>query len=181
MTEKTMESDKGENTISPRTTPTWEMELLVSGATVFSLLQLPGPISRAAAILMNSNDQNIAILVSIVSIYVYVSLVALIGAFILHLIARGYWVAIVGLNSVYPEGIKWGKGNSSGPIHRAVVEESQSSMQQLIERADNRATGIFGLGFGLAISLVIPIVIIGSMLLVLVVVQFFGLDVALWH
>lgn len=33
--------------LSPDTTPTWEMELLVSGATIFGLLQLPTLIDHA--------------------------------------------------------------------------------------------------------------------------------------
>ncbi len=175
------ESDNTANQISTRTTPTWEMELLISGATVFGLMQLPAPLSRATALLMNSNAELIASLISIVSIYIYVSLVALIGAFILHLIARGYWVAMVGMHSVYPQGIKWDEIKSFGPAHRKTAQENARSMQQLIEQADNRATGIFGLGFGLALSLIVPIAIVGSMLLVLLVVQFFGADIAFWH
>jgi len=181
MTEKMPESDETENKLSSRTTPTWEMELLISGATVFGLMQLPAPLSRATALLMNSNTELIASLISIVSIYLYVSLIVLIVAFILHLIARGYWVAMVGLDSVYPQGIKWDKISSFGPAHRSVTEESTRPMKQLIEQADNRATVIFGLGFGLAVSLLIPIFIVGSMLLVLLVVQYFGADIALWH
>lgn len=181
MTEKMPESDGTENKLSSRTTPTWEMELLISGATVFGLMQLPAPLSRATVLLMNSNATIIASLINIFSLYLYVSLVALIVAFILHLIARGYWVAMVGLYSVYPQGIKWDRISSFGPAHRAVAEESAQPMQQMIEQADNRATGIFGLGFGLAVALVIPMIIVGSMLLVLLAVQFFGGDIALWH
>ncbi len=32
--------------LPPRTTPTWEMELLISGATVFALFQLPGALDQ---------------------------------------------------------------------------------------------------------------------------------------
>lgn len=181
MTEEKTDSDGTENKLSSHTTPTWEMELLISGATVFGLMQLPAPLSRAAALLMNSNAEVVASLISIVSIYLYVSLIALIAAFILHLIARGYWVAMVGLDSVYPQGIKWDKISSFGPAHRTVTEECSRPMKQLIEQADNRATVIFGLGFGLAVALIIPMIIVGSMLLVLLVVQYFGGDLALWH
>lgn len=181
MTEEKTDSDGTENKLSSRTTPTWEMELLISGATVFGLMQLPAPLSRATALLMNSNADLIASLISTISIYLYVSLIALIVAFILHLIARGYWVAMVGLDSVYPQGIKWDRISSFGPAHRTVTEESSRPIKQLIEQADNRATLIFGLGFGLAVALIIPMLIVGSMLLVLLIVQYLGGDLALWH
>jgi hypothetical protein len=111
------------------------------------------------------------------NIYLQVSLITLICTFVIHLIARGYWVALVGMNSVYPDGIRWEKMKSSGPAYREVTRRGFGTVPEMIERADNRATLVFGLGFGMAVSLLIPAIIVGSMLVVLVICQMSNLDV----
>jgi len=89
----------GEDQPARRTTPTWELELLISGATVFGLMQLPDPLNRALIILMNGNEEAIVELVRTVSIYLQFSVITLIVTFILHLLTRAYWVALVGMYS----------------------------------------------------------------------------------
>jgi hypothetical protein len=164
------------NQISRQTTPTWEMELLISGATVFGLMQLPEPLSRMMMVLINSNESDIAALFGVMSVYVQIGLVTLIITFVLHLLARGYWVALVGMNSVYPDGVQWQRMKSLGPVYRAVIEKEVGSIKQAIERADNRATLIFSLGFGGAVAMVVPVILVGFMLAVLVIAQATNFD-----
>ena len=49
--------DTAPNTLSPRTTPTWELELLISGATIFGLLQLPELLDQAYALYEAMDDE----------------------------------------------------------------------------------------------------------------------------
>jgi hypothetical protein len=149
--------------LPPHTTPTWEMELLVSGATIFGLLQLPGLIDRAYFKGLNLSPQDYAELLWPLWIYSKAAIVTLVITFIAHLFLRGYWVALVGMNSVYPGGIRW-QNLDMGPIARADSERRNGSMPATIERADNRATRVFATGFGIAmIMLMLPL----AMLLVL--------------
>ena len=90
-----------------RTTPTWEMELLISGATVFGLLQLPGLADRLLFHVHNSSAEPVAAFVLPLWIYVKSALLTLAATFVVHLALRGYWIALVGLSSVYPDGIRW--------------------------------------------------------------------------
>jgi hypothetical protein len=154
---------KATGRLSPDTTPTWEMELLVSGATIFGLLQLPGLIDHAFFKALNLSPQDYAQLLWVLWIYSKAAIVTLVITFIAHLFLRGYWVALVGMNSVYPGGIRW-ENLGMGPIARAVGERRNGSMPATIERADNRATRVFATGFGFAmIMLMLPM----AMLLVL--------------
>lgn len=175
-------SDKylGENQPVQRTTPTWEVELLISGATVFSLMQLPDPLNRALNIWANGNEEAIVSLLHVIAIYLQFSLITLILTFLLHLIARGYWVALVGMHSVYPQGIRWDKDTSGGPAYREVGIRQMGSIPELIEKADNRATRIFGLGFGMALAMMVASAIVGSMILILMIVQVMHGDLDKW-
>jgi hypothetical protein len=164
-----------------RTTPTWELELLISGATVFGLMQLPGPLNNALVILMNGNEESIVTMIRTVSIYLQFSLIALIITFVLHLLARAYWVAIVGMYSVYPQGIRWdNKNTTGGPAWRAFGEKEMGSMPDVIDRADNRATQIFGLGFGLAMPMLGASFIVGLMIMIMMMVQMLNGDMEKW-
>ncbi|MBP6595987.1 MAG: hypothetical protein KA196_00585, partial [Arenimonas sp.] len=151
-----------------RTTPTWEMELLVSGATVFGLLQLPALADRLLFGLYNSSTLEVAGMVSPLWVYVKFTLMTLIFTFIAHLCLRGYWVALVGLSSVYPKGIQWSNlDKKSGPNFIAATHGQVGSMAQIIERADNRASRVFGVGFGLATTMLMPIVLVSALLALL--------------
>jgi len=136
--------------VPARTTPTWEMELLVSGITILGLLQLPGLIDGIYFRAMNISPEAYARLLSPLWVYTKVAVVILLLTFITHLWMRGYWVALVGLNSVYPGGIRWDR-LGLGPLTREHFEQGpQESMDDVIERADNRATRVFGVGFSFA-------------------------------
>src|SRR5690606_11357745 len=84
-------------TVPRHTTPTWEMELLISGATVFALMQLPGAVEEVVNVLLPRFEANAGALVLLPATYFKSAVYALIVSFILHLATRGYWVALVGL------------------------------------------------------------------------------------
>ncbi|KFN49809.1 hypothetical protein [Arenimonas composti] len=148
-----------------RTTPTWEMELLISGATVFSLLQLPDQVDRLLFGFYNNTLPDLAALSLPLWIYVKFALLTLIATFLLHLVTRGYWVALVGLHSVYPEGVRWDRMRERlGPQYFRRVHADLSDMSTLIERADNRASLVFGVGVGLATVMFVPMLIVSLMM-----------------
>ena len=118
------ESDSGANEISKRTTPTWEVELLISGATVFGLLQLPAPLHRWLSIAGQAHGESVYQAIKMFGIYIQFSLWILIVTFVMHLFMRGYWIALVGMNSVYPKGIQWEKVKGFGPIYKESLEKN---------------------------------------------------------
>lgn len=161
------ESDRPESPqqLSSRTTPTWEMELLVSGATVFGLLQLPAVADRALFAMYNTTMPEVSGLVMSLWIYVKFTLYALIATFVTHLTLRGYWVALAGLASVYPAGIRWDKLQSRmGPIYFELSRRQGGDIREVIERADNRASRVFGVGFGMAMTMLVPILLVVALM-----------------
>jgi len=151
------------------TTPTWESELLLSGATVFGLLQLPASIyallDRAQHQLPTSWD-SVRMMGSIFSLSVVYGLII---TFLLHLATRAYWVALVGLRSVYPNGIRWERA-TMGPIGKRIQQALFSDQDALIERADNFSTLVFSTGIGIVFTTLyavfssIPVLLLGMAL-----------------
>jgi hypothetical protein len=152
-------AEDGRDPLPTHTTPTWEMELLVSGATTFGLLQLPPVLDRVFFRLINGAAYDQAKLLQALWIYSKTALITLILTFLIHLCLRGYWVALVGMDSVYPGGVRWGNLRM-GPIARRVSEDGAPSMAAAIESADNRASRVFGTGFGFAMLMLMPVIVV---------------------
>jgi hypothetical protein len=133
------------NQLPRRTTPTWEVELLISGAAVFAMLQLPGWLDDHFFALMPrlALELSEALLV----IYTYLKSATLILAltFAAHLALRAHWIAMVGLHSVYPDGVLWER-LQMGPVQREMSQRRADTAEEVIERADNRATVVFAFG-----------------------------------
>lgn len=135
----------------------WELELLISGAVVFALLQLPGAADDwLARTLPRMADTSRAVLLFL---YMYVKLIlyTLIASFLLHLCVRAYWVGIIGLESVFPRGINW-ENAQLGPVGREVQRRRVPTLQQLIDRSDKFASIIFGMGFSVVLLFALTIV-----------------------
>jgi hypothetical protein len=139
------------NVLSKHTTPTWEIELLISGATVFALMQLPALLDRGYAQLLSQTGNGMEQLFFFAFLYLKSAVIVLIATFVLHLGLRAYWIAVVGLYSVYPDGIRFDAMSNWGPIQRALIRQRARSIPDLIERADNRSSLVFGAGIGIAL------------------------------
>jgi hypothetical protein len=151
---------------------THEVELLISGALVFGLSQAPGYIETTFLSWMLRLDGVTGTAATYLFVYAELLAYSLLGTFVLHLCLRGYWAALLGLESVWPEG--W---NSSalkfGPNGRRHAERMFSSLSSSIDRADDRASVLFAAGTLLAL------VFVYSLMLVLVsLVVGFGVSLA---
>ncbi len=156
--------------IPKHTTPTWESELLLSGATVFGLLQLP---SYLYAVIDRMHRQLPAIWDGVLllgSMFSLAMVYALIVTFLLHLASRAYWVALVGLRSVYPDGIRWDR-TRGGVIGKRVQQSLFGDQDALIERADNRSTLIFSTGIALVFNALVAILVSIPPLVLAVILQ----------
>ncbi len=134
------------------TTPTWEVELLISGVAVFAMLQLPGLLDDAI-FMVRPRFADWSGILDILYIYSKSAAVMLAATFVVHLILRARWIALVGMHSIYPDGIAWDKLRL-GPYTRQVEERRLGGIADAIERADNRATTVFAIGVSLALMLV---------------------------
>lgn len=148
--------------IPRHTTPTWEVEMIISGAAVFAMLQLPGWLDQRIGMLIPRFTDAWASVLALLSIY-WVGAAEVLGiTFTVHLALRAHWIALVGTHSVFPDGIHW-PGLRFGPAERDVARERLGTVEDAIERADNRATIVFVVGVSLA-SLLIALSVAGALL-----------------
>lgn len=146
------------------TTPTWEVELLISGVAVFAMLQLPGLLDDAIFALRPRFGASWAMPLVIVYLYAKSAAVVLAGTFVVHLVLRARWIALVGMLSVHPDGIDWDQLRM-GPVGREIEMRRLGNVEAAIERADNRATTIFAIGVTLGSLFVLLTLLVGGFLL----------------
>ncbi len=123
-----------------------EVELLISGALLVGLLQVPGRLSAAWGQIGWSLDEQTFILGFLLYFYARMMVFTLIAGFGLHLVTRAYWVGLVGLDSVFPEGIDWSQVRY-GPVAKKVYSDRLPSLPHLARRADDVGSAIFSVSF----------------------------------
>ena len=136
--------------------PTWELELLISGAVIFALFQLPSAIDAMYERVSPHVTRSSGIALLFGYWYGKAIVYALIGSFIVHLVARAYWVGLVGLNSVYPRGARW-EELKFGPIARELYRSQMPSLPAVIARTDNFCSVIFSFAFAIVVLFAVSI------------------------
>lgn len=134
------------------TAPTFELEMLVSGAVLVGLFQLEGALDGAVARWLPNLALAGSLGVTLLATYVRAAIFALIGCFITHLALRGYWVALVAANAMFPGGIRWERAKETGPITRALLKARLRPLGTSAARYDNAASLVFATGFILALA-----------------------------
>ena len=145
--------------------PTWELELLLSGLVLFALFQLPDVLNGFFDRVEPHATSATFPLVFFVHLYANAIVYALMVAFVVHLISRAYWVGLVGLHSVYPNGVKWNK-SGAGPIATAVYRERIVSLPTVISKTDNFCSVIFSVACLIVIMFLFSVLLSGLFLAV---------------
>jgi len=151
-------STLGQTPHEPRVRP-WELELLISGALVFGMMQLPGRVDAWFDRVAPALGGNMWSFSFLAALYVKMALYAVIVGFVLHLAIRAYWVGVIGLEAVFPGGIVWEK-TRAGPIMREVQRRSTPPLQALIDGADRLASLVFACGLMLGMLFCFTIVLV---------------------
>ena len=144
----------------PDTSPTWELELLISGAVLFALFQIPGALTSFFTRIEPHTTATMMSVLLVVQMYVKAIVYALIASFVVHLIARAYWVGLVGLHSVYPRGVRW-ENFKSGPVTLDVYRSRLVSLPAIISRTDNFCSVIFSFAFLLVLLFAFTVALTG--------------------
>ena len=165
-----------------RTAPTWEVELLISGVAVFAMLQLPGWLDDRLLALTPRLDWNWQQVVLLTYLYLKSAAVVLAITFALHLGLRATWIALVGMDSVYPGGVRADKLRM-GPVQRETETDLAQGSDKVIERADNRASVVFAIGVMVATMIAgIMLAVVLACLVTFIVSKLSGIhaDLYLW-
>lgn len=165
------------NIVPARTTPTWEVELLISGVAVFAMLQLPGWLDDRMFALEPRMGEDWRLVLTLFYIYSKSAAIVLAVTFALHLLLRALWIALVGMHSVYPQGILLDRLRM-GPIQRRIEASRPDSTTDAIERADNRASVVFAIGVSIAqIIAGICVVFCGTLFIATLLTKVLGLRI----
>lgn len=130
---------------------TYEMELLASGLLVFALLQVPGWLNGQFDRLMPTVAGDWRLFVVYAWLYTQLAVTAMIVALLAHLSLRAYWIGLVGLESVYPEGTDWSKVKS-GPNMLALMRSKVPPLATSIDRLDDLCSLVFSFAFLIVVS-----------------------------
>jgi hypothetical protein len=147
-----------------RTTPTWEIEILLSGASVFALFQLYDSLQRRLFDIFERLSPEALGMWTALGGYVQAGVLALALGFVAHLLIRAYWAAAVGLHSIDPAGTL-GRSGTVGPVQREMLAERWANLPQRIASLDDHATLVFAMSLGLAkvMALLVLFALVGVM------------------
>jgi len=150
--------------------------MLVSGVVLVGLFQLPPLLGSGIAwSLAHVGGSATRVLAVMAVVFARAVVYVLIGAFVLHLVSRAYWVALVGLDSVFPGGIHWERDARDGPVQQALLREKIPTLPALISRLDNFCSVIFAVGFATAFMAAFGVVAAGLIALVARLLRILGL------
>ncbi len=142
-----------------------ELELIISSLTIFALFSVPGWLFDKIAEIYTHLSTSL-----IIASTVGISLLAgtsfgLAACFIVHLMARAYWVGLIGLRTVFPDGINWSKTPGLGPLGRKYYQDTLPDLDTVIQNTDRLASSLFAVISMLTLS----VLWFGTILLVILV------------
>jgi hypothetical protein len=136
----------------------WEPELLVSGAAIYLTSNLPAWIDNFYnfyTIDIQADADSVTSVLPLLS-FSFLSIIAylLIFAFVAHFVMRAFWVAVVGLLSVFPQDIQYEKLPSYTPYFKEKLREHLGSLSDYTTRLDKTCSSLLSLAFLMAMTLV---------------------------
>lgn len=137
---------------------TWELELLLSGAVLFALIQAPAAVDQIYDRLEPQIAGSWRETVFLAYYYVKLALYTLLSAFLLHLCARAYWIGLIGLQSVFPRGVRWNRSRA-GPLTIRVYRSLLPDTRTAILRADRLSSAIFAIAFAVVILFFVSLLV----------------------
>ncbi|MBV9880211.1 MAG: hypothetical protein JO180_06920 [Gemmatirosa sp.] len=135
----------------------WELELVIAGGVTFALFQLPSSIDALRTWLDPRISGSATLAMTVSYVYAKLTVYVLLGAFLLNLTARAYWVGLVGLHSVFPRGVDWDR-MSFGPAAIETYRTRLVSLPAVIGRVDNFASVIFSFAFLIVVVCIFSLV-----------------------
>ncbi len=131
-----------------------ELELIISGISLVALTALPGWLFDQWVKVDAHTDGGRAVLIGFGFPLAIGLCYTLAAAFLIHLVARAYWVGLIGLKSVFPQGVRWEHVTSQGPLLREWLRERFSDLGQSIDASDRFASTVFAVVSLVTLSIV---------------------------
>lgn len=147
-----------------------ELELVLSGAVTFSLLQVPSALEALQTSVITQYGAAGFVLLFVIMLAKPIAYI-LVGSLVLHLVVRSFWIGMIGVSSVYPHSEK--RVETGGAFYRQIMQ-TQRGLKEQAASVDKFCRLIFGFSFSLiAIFLSVFVIITLSFSIALVLQKFF--------
>ena len=120
-----------------------ELELIISSLTIFALFSLPGWMFDRFADVYTHLSTSLAIAATVGTALLAGTCYGLAACFVVHLMARAYWVGLIGLRTVFPDGINWDNTPGLGPLGKRYYRETLPDLDTVIRKTDKLASSLF--------------------------------------
>ncbi|MDX1517391.1 MAG: hypothetical protein R3288_11155 [Woeseiaceae bacterium] len=144
-----------------------EIELIISSLTIFALFSIPGWLFDRVAGIYTHLSTGLAIVSTVGTALLAGTCYGLAACFVVHLMARAYWVGLIGLHTVFPAGINWSKTPGLGPLSRQYYRDTLPDLDTVIRRTDRLASSLFAVISMLTLS----VLWFGTILLAILVIS----------
>lgn len=172
------------------TTQSWNLELAISGVAMFAILQLPDLLESAFSYLRfnyMTHTEGIAVMLpSLAYSLIRATCHVLFAAFLANFVMRAFWVGLVGLLAVFPDGIRYDRIPFSTPYAQKRLADDLGPLDRYILWLDKRCNIVFALAFQFVFFLVVVAILYVLGLVIYLVVQpnvsanvWFGVKIAL--
>ena len=144
-----------------------ELELIISSLTIFALFAVPSWLFDKIADISTHLTTSLAIASTAGITLLAGTSFGLAACFLVHLMARAYWVGLIGLRTVFPDGINWSKTPGLGPLSRQYYRDTLPDLDTVIQNTDRLASSLFAVISMLTLS----VLWFGTILTVILVVS----------
>ena len=153
--------DHDKNWLQKVSEQSWEPELLISGLAIYATIQIPGMLKSLLWYYQYNIQSGTGFIdelpVMALSMFITAIIVVKYG-FIFHFAVRAFWVGLVGLKSVFREGIKY-KELKYSLRYRQQMKKNLGSSDAFLMANDRLASMIFSITF----LIVLYLLAIGTM------------------
>ena len=144
-----------------------ELELIISSLTIIALFSIPGWLFDKVADIYTHLSTSLVIASIVGTTLLAGACYGLAACFVVHLMARAYWVGLIGLRTVFPDGINWSKTPGLGPLTRQYYRDTLPDLDTVIQNTDRLASSLFAVISMLTLS----VLWFGTILVVILVVS----------
>ena len=130
-----------------------ELELIISSLTIFALFSIPGWLFDKIADIYTHLSTSLAVASTVGTTLLAGTSYGLAACFVVHLMARAYWVGLIGLRTVFPDGINWSKTPGLGPLSRQYYRDTLPDLDTVIQSTDRLASSLFAVISMLTLSI----------------------------
>lgn len=143
----------------------WQAELLISGLALYGTLHLPKFVFGVADFLIDVLPVDYYLAGYTISFLYLFGISILTTFFIIHFVLRAYWIGLIGLNSIYPNGYKI-EGGYYSEIYSRLVAKMLPTVRESIKEIDKLCSGLFSGAFVFLIMYGMMSITFGILLLI---------------